>query len=563
MPETKNHPAHESVVRVSMEGRVDAFPTGVLLKTVVARLLPESASQVLCALYGGICVELNQKIDVDCELSPITYQDEEGRRVYERTLRFLFLLSMSRLYPKKNVRVLNSIGYGVYLQLVGEDMSTDMVRALEKDMRGLVEEDIPLQKETWSREEAIRYFEELGWPDKARILRYRPHENISMYRIGNLCEYFYGAMLPSTGYVKVFALKPHFPGLILQFPSPAAPGAPAPYVPRPKHLRVFAESQRWCNILRADNAADVNEMIKNGELRDFIRVNEALHDKSIAHIADEILGRKARIVMIFGPSSSGKTTFAHRLAVHLRVLGLRPKLLSLDDFYRDRAELPLEANGEPDLEHVNALDIPYLSECLERLMAGQTVEMPRFDFTKGRRAPETYPLHLAPDEPLLVEGIHGMNDRITSEIPEQLMYGVYVSALPCINLDNHNRIRTTDVRLLRRIVRDMRFRGTSPEKTIAMWPSVRAGEEKWIFPNQEKADIMFNTSLHYELPILKTMAYEILLSIPRTKREYLTARRLLKILHYFQPVGEDVLSEIPPLSILREFIGECSFYDRH
>ncbi len=556
-----NDPA--STVHVTLDGQQAAFPSGVLLRDALEQLMPAKAPQVLCALYGGICVELNQPIDIDCELTSVTYQDEEGRRVYERSLRFLFLLSMSRLYPGKNVRILNSIGYGVYLQLLGEDITTDMVHALEADMKALVSQDIPFTKETWSREEAIQYFEKEGWPDKARILGYRPHETITMYRIGNLCEYFYGAMLPSTGYIKVFSLKPHFPGMVIQFPAPSNPAVPAPYIPRPKHLRVFAQSQRWCNILGVANAFDVNEMIRSDRFREFIRVNEALHDKSIAGIADEIMARHARIVMIFGPSSSGKTTFCNRLAVHLRVLGQVPKMLSLDDFYRDRKDLPLEADGQPDLESVHALDIPYLSECLEKLLGGQTVEMPRFSFQTGSRSPESYPLHLAANEPLLVEGIHGMNDLITSEIPEQLMYGVYVSALPCINLDNHNRIRTTDVRLLRRIVRDVSFRGTSPEQTIQMWPSVRAGEEKWIFPNQEKADAMFNTSLHYELPILKTVAYELLQGIPKSQPEYLMARRLLKILHYFLPVDQDVFHEIPPLSILREFIGACAFYDRH
>jgi len=384
-----------------------------------------------------------------------------------------------------------------------------------------------------------------------------------MYRIGDLAEYFYGIMLPSTGFIRAFALKPHFSGLVIQLPAPDDPAVSAPYVPRPKHLRVFAESQKWCGILGAVGAADVNDMIKSGRMREFIRVNEALHDRSIARIADEIKARSARIVMIFGPSSSGKTTFAHRLSVHLRVLGKRPQMLSLDDFYRNREDIPLEADGTCDLEHVDALDIPLLCECLERLLSGQTVRLPRFDFKAGKRTSETHEMRLPGNEPLLIEGIHGMNDRITSEIPEQLMYGVYVSALPCINLDNHNRIRTTDVRLLRRITRDVRFRGTSPLKTIQMWPSVRAGEERWIFPNQEKADVMFNTSLHYELPILKTIAYELLLSIPREMPEHLTAKRLLKILHYFLPVTGDVLNEIPPLSILREFIGECSFYDRH
>lgn len=553
----------EPMVRVSIDGQAGDFPMGVTLLAALQALLPQRAPQVLCALYGGLCVELNQPLVADCQLTSLTYLDEEGRRVYERSLRFLLLLSLRRLFPGRNVRVMNSVGYGVYLQLLEGTLTQEMVSALEEDMRLLVAQDLPFEKETWSKEEAIRYFDGIGWPDKGRILRYRPHDTITLYRIGELREYFYGAMLPSTGYVKAFSLKPHFPGMVVQFPSPQDPARPAPYLPRPKHLRVFAQSQRWCGILGAANAADVNEMIQAGRIREFIRVNEALHDRSIAAIADEILARQARIVMIFGPSSSGKTTFANRLAVHLRVLGLSPKLISLDDFYRDRAEIPLEADGKPDLESVDALDVPYLCQCLERLLSGQEVQMPRFDFKAAARSKETYPLRLSQEEPLLVEGIHGMNDRVTGALPEQLTYGVYVSALACINLDHHNRIRTTDVRLLRRIVRDIRHRGASPQETIAMWPGVRAGEEKWIFPNQEKADVMFNTSLHYELPILKTQAYDLLLSIPRTQPEYLTARRLLKILHYFLPVGEDVLEEIPPSSILREFIGECSFYDRH
>lgn len=557
MPET-------SMIQITMSGQVGAFPVGTTVGEAVRTLLkPEEAGRVLCAMRDGTCLELGEPLSENCEIRPLTYRDEEGRRVYERSLRFLFLLSLKRLYPEKRVRMLNSVGYGLYMRFIGGNPDHEMIRAIEADMRELVKQDLPFEKEIWTRKDAIAYFEKVGWDDKAELLKYRPQEKFTMYRIGPLREYFYGNMLPSTGYIRAFALKPHYPGVVLLFPSPDQPDVPAPYISRAKFLRAFSTSQRWCEILGAQNAVDVNRMIKEGRMREFIRVNEALHDKSIAGIADEIVRRGSRIVMIFGPSSSGKTTFANRLAVHLRVLGLRPHLLSLDDFYRDRREIPLEADGKPDLEHVEALDIPLLTGCLEGLLAGRVVTMPRFDFKTGSRAPEGYELSLSADEPLLIEGIHGMNDRITSEVPEQLTFGIYVSALSCINLDDHNRIRTTDVRLLRRIVRDMRFRNTTPAQTIDMWPKVRAGEEKWIFPNQEKADVMFNTSLHYELPVLKTMAYELLLAIPQSAPEYLVARRLLKVLHYFLPVGGDVMDEIPPLSILREFIGECSFYDMH
>lgn len=511
--------AEQAMIHITMGAQSGDFASGTTAGQAIRAMLPaEQAERVLCAMQGGICVELSDPLTEDCVLEPLTYQDEEGRRVYERSLRFLFLLSLKRLYPDKRARMLNSVGYGLYLRLLNGEIGHEMARAIEEDMRELVRQDLPFQKEEWTREEAIAYFENEGWLDKAQLLRYRPQQSIRMYRIGPLCEYFYGAMLPSTGMIRAFAVKPHYPGVVLMAPSPANPDEPAPYVSRAKFLREFATSQRWCRILGAENAADVNRMIRDGRLREFIRVNEALHDKSIAGIADEILRRGARVVMIFGPSSSGKTTFANRLAVHLRVLGQRPHLVSLDDFYRDRRDIPLEPDGKPDLEHVDALDVPLLTACLEELLSGRTVEMPRFDFKTGARCPKSYELTVGPGEPLLLEGIHGMNDRITAEVPEQLTYGIYVSALSCINLDDHNRIRTTDVRLLRRIVRDMRFRNTSPAETIDMWPKVRAGEERWIFPNMEKADVMFNTSLHYELPVLKTIAYELLLSIPAQSR---------------------------------------------
>ena len=553
----------EKTITVSLDGVRQSFADGVMVADVVRRLKPEAGRTVLAAMRGGECMELTETLHADTALQSVTYADEEGRRIYERSLRFLFLLALRRLYPTWQVRVLNSVGYGVYLQAVGRDMTHEQALLLEKDMRELIEQDLPFQKSIWRREDAIRYFEEVGQHSTAQLLRDRPSDTIAMYTIGEMHDYYYGAMLPSTGYLRVFELKSHFPGLVIQYPAPQDPEIPALYMPRPKFLRVFTQSRKWCDILGVSTAWELNDMIRAGRLREFIRVNEALQDKSIAHIADEIVQRGARIVLIFGPSSSGKTTFCNRLAVHLRVLGLKPKQISLDDFYRDRDTLPVEEDGKPDLEHVEALDVDLLAQCLEGLMGGKRVEMPRFDFATATRSKETVPMEVSSDEPLLVEGIHALNGRITSQLPEQLTYGVYVSALPCINLDDHNRIRTTDVRLLRRIVRDASFRNTPPEKTIDMWPKVRLGEERWVFPNQERADVMFNTSLHYELPLLKMQAYDALRHVRPEQPEYLIARRLLKILNYFAPVTPDVLSEVPPLSILREFIGDCSFYDRH
>lgn len=558
------------LIRITLGDQTVSVPQGTLLRDALGQLCPEAladggslATAVLAAMSGGRVIELHQPLEKDAALTLLTYQHEEGRRLYERSLRFLFLAAMKRRFPGRRVRMQHSVGYGLYICPREGSLTHEDVRGLESEMRAMAAQDLPFVKEEWTRQQAIAYFEAEGWLDKAELLRYRPKETMTVYRMDGLCEYFYGAMLPSTGLLTAFQLKPHHPGLVLCAPSPEAPDQPAPYVPRKKFLRVFDESQRWCSILGAENVSDVNRMIRDGRIREFIRVSEALHDRSIAAIADDILHRRAKIVMIFGPSSSGKTTFANRLAVHLRVLGQKPHLISLDDFYRNRADLPLEADGTPDLEHVDALDIPLLTGCLEGLLSGGAVDMPRYDFKVARRSPETHRMQLGENEPLLVEGIHGMNDRIVSELPEQLMYGVYVSALGCINLDDHNRIRTTDVRLLRRMVRDMRKRNTSPAETIDMWPKVRLGEERWIFPYQERADVMFNTSLHYELPVLKTMAYELLLQIPPSAPQYLVARRLLKVLHYFAPVGGTVMEEIPPLSILREFVGDSAFYDIH
>lgn len=523
------------------------------------RALKVNMDGVLAAQRGGQVLELGDVIPGGGELAPITLKEEEGRRVYERSLRFVMLLAVRRLHPGQRVRIEYSVGRGVLVQLPGMTLTAAQVAALETEMRRITADNLPFIRKVWKLEDAKRYFADEGQTDKEALLQLRPFQYFTMYGCGGMWEYFYGAMAPSTGYVPVFALIPHAGGFVMQLPAPSAPDYPAPYVDSPKHLAVFAQSAAWCSILQVENAADLARLMHKGGMRTFIRVNEALHDKAIAAIAESIVQRGRRVVLIAGPSSSGKTTFAGRLDVQLRVLGYHPVKISLDNYYRNRDTLPRQEDGSLDLEDIHALDLPLLQQQVRQLLAGETVEVPRFSFVTGKREEEGVSVALAPGEMVLLEGIHGLNPLLSEGIPEEYIHRVFVSALTCLNLDDHNRIRTTDVRLLRRIVRDHQFRGTSAEATLRMWQSVRQGEDRWIFPFQEQADSMFNTALHYELPILKCYAYDLISEIPDTSECYLLARRLLKTLHYIPAPPEELLDEIPPISLLREFIGGSTF----
>ncbi|MBQ4580897.1 MAG: nucleoside kinase [Clostridia bacterium] len=521
--------------------------------------LSADTAGVLAVQQGGRVLELTDVLTRDGEIRPLTLQDEEGRRIYERSLRFVLLLAFRRVMPGQRVRIEYSVGGGLFLHTPGRELSAADADAIRAEMHRIVDSDLPFDKREWSLDDAIAYFEADGQTDKVALLKRRPVPFFNMYQCGDMHEYFYGAMAPSTGYVRSFGVQ-HMPGrgLAILTADPENPGQHLAYIDRPKHLRVFDQSARWCAILGVQNAPDIHELLENKQLRAFIRVNEALHDKAIAEIADTIAQKGRRIIMIAGPSSSGKTTTTGRLAVHLRVLGLQPVMISLDDYYRNRADLPREADGSIDLEALHTIDVPLFREHMQRLLNGETVEIPRYSFHTGSRMEKGVPLTLKPGQPVLVEGIHGLNPALVEGIDDSVIHRIFVSALTCINLDDHNRIRTTDVRLLRRIVRDNQFRSTPPEETLAMWPSVRRGEETWIFPHQERADSMFNTALHYELPVLGHYAYRLLKAIPPESPHYLTARRLVKMLNYFPDVPEDVLDEVPPLSLLREFVGGCT-----
>ena len=508
---------------------------------------------------GGETLSLDECVQDGAEATLLTYGSTEGRLIYERSLRFVFLLAVRQLYPGHRVRLEHSLGNGVYAVVTGDTpLTPQMVQQIEARMREIVAADLPFEKHPMTKEQAIAHFEETGQYDKVELLRYRPYEYFQLYSLGGMMEYFYGVMAPSTGCLDVFSMRFHLPGVVLQLPDPSDPARVAAFYDVPKLMKTFAQSAKWNEILDCRNAADLNRMVEKRQLREFIRVNEALHEKSISAIADQFKASGARLILIAGPSSSGKTTFSHRLSIALKVLGLRPMAISLDDYYIDRERIPYDENGEQDLERLDTLDVDLFNEHLVRILQGETVETPTFDFKTGRRAEKTHLVHADADQPIIIEGIHGLNDELTREVERSLKFKIYISALTTLNLDDHNRIRTTDARLLRRMVRDYQFRGTTPETTMSMWPSVRRGEEKYIFPFQEEADVMFNSSLAYEMAIMKKYVYPMLIDLPPDSPHYTMARRLVKFLNYFQ--SSDVEDEIPINSILREFIGGCCFY---
>ncbi len=547
------------MITIAVNGREKQFPDGTTVEEAVRALCPELSAQCLGTISGGIVYELNQPLHSDVSLTVLTYKDEEGRRIYERSIRFVMLIALNELFPGQQVRIEHSLGYGVYVVLPGKTLTQGDITAIEDRMRQIVKEHLPFVRSRWKRSKAVEFFSRLNLKDKIDLFSFRKSDQIDMYTCRNYSEYFYGAMLPDTGRVKVFGVKLNAPGLILQLPAPSAPWQTAPGAHLPKHLNAFQESSRWCRILSCTNVADLNQMILSGRFREFIRINEALHDKSIAEIADGVQHSGSRIVMISGPSSSGKTTFANRLCIHLRVLGMTPRLISLDDFYLPKDRIPVKADGSLDFEDLHALDVPLIKASLSALLSGKQVELPVYDFSsKTDRKP--VPLSLGPQDILVLEGIHALNPELRTDLSSHRISKIYISELTCLNLDDHNRIRTTDARLLRRIVRDYQFRGSSAIDTLNMWKNVREGEEKWVFPYQEQADFVFNSVLHYELPFLRNVGYDILADIPPENPCYLLARRLIKMLNYIVPAPQDTMNEIPPLSILREFIGGNTLY---
>lgn len=504
----------------------------------------ELAAPILHDLSGVRFIHLNEK---------------DGMRVYQRSATFLLVAAAKRVFPNRHIIVNHHIAGGYFCEFKDEIMCTEAnIQKLEEMMWQMVKEELPIKKDVLSIDQAMELFEAEGMLDKKELFKYRRTSTVNIYELDQAKDYFYGYMLTNTKAIQIFKLIPYAHGFILQFPDEKAPSHLAPFVPQPKLSNVFRESERWARILGVDTVSALNNVIARGETDELIKISEALHEKKIAEIADQIVARKyIKLVLIAGPSSSGKTTSAKRLGIQLKVNGMKPHVISIDDYFVDREHTPKDEKGDYDFEALEAIDIPLFNEHMKALIEGREVEIPTFNFMTGKREYNGNKIKLAPEEILIIEGIHGLNEKLSYAIPAENKFKIYVSCLTQLNIDEHNRIPTTDTRLIRRMVRDNQYRGIDPEKTLAIWASVRRGENKNIFPFQEEADAMLNTVLIYELAVLKSKAEPLLFRITRQSPYYTEAKRMLKFLEYFLPMDT---SEIPSNSLIREFLGGSSFH---
>ncbi|WP_416338595.1 nucleoside kinase [Methylomusa anaerophila] len=516
----------------------------------------------MAAIMNNDIKDLQSTVEMDSRLDFLDLCTETGMKVYQRSLTFLLIVAAQELFPASEVEVTveHSLSNGLYCELHhGRDITPADVKNLAGRMREIIAENRPIVRKSLSTAEAIELFNAAGQKEKVKLLEQLDRKKVSLYYCGEIYDYFYGTMTPATGYLDVFELKYYQPGIILRFPQKDNPSVLPKFIENPKLFNVFQEAEAWGNILRCGYVANLNEYIMGKRIDEIIRIAEALHEKKVAQIADFVSSHRneVRVILVAGPSSSGKTTFAQRLNIQLRVNGVWPVPISLDDYFLDRCYTPLDEKGEYDFESIDAIDLELFNDHLTRILAGEEVELPSFNFKTGCREYLGHRIRIDKGQPLIVEGIHGLNERLTSAVPRHCKIKVYISALTQLSIDNHNRIPTTDTRLIRRIVRDSQFRSHDALMTLRLWPGVRRGEERNIFPFQEEADVMFNSALIYELAVLKKYAEPLLNEVTPAYPEYMEAQRLLSFLSYFSSINDD---EIPLNSILREFIGKSCFF---
>ena len=553
--------SEQKTYRLVIDGAAQEYPAGTSYETIAAGYQGNFDAPIVLVTVNGKLCELFKTVDRDAALGFVTMKDGPGIQTYQRSAVLLALKAFYDVVGHDRVKKLTvefSVSKGLYMEPSGDfTLDAELLGQVEERMRRLVEQKLPIEKRSVSTDDAVEIFRAHGMRDKEKLFSYRRVSKVNLYRINEFEDYYYGYMVPDTGYLKWFALYLYGDGFVLQLPEKEHPTQVPPFEPQEKLFRTLQESNRWSNRLGVGAVGDLNDLIVRGGLGDLILIQEALMEKKLAQIAETIAGdRRKKIILIAGPSSSGKTSFSYRLSIQLRTYGLTPHPIAVDNYFRDRTLAPKDEHGNYNFEAIECVDLELFNDQMNALLAGEEAELPTYNFVTGKQEFLGNTLRLAPDDILVIEGIHCLNDRLTYRLPADCRYRIYISALTQLNIDEHNRIPTTDGRLIRRIVRDARTRGISAQETIARWNSVRRGEEKNIFPYQESADVVFNSALIYELSVLKTYAEPLLFSVPKNAPEYQEAKRLLKFFDYFLAVGSE---EIPRNSLLREFIGGSLF----
>ncbi len=517
---------------------------------------------IICAYVNGRVRELTYTIDKDSEIIPLTCKDRDAKPIYESSLRFLVAMAMHNIHPHYEIRFAYNVSRSIFLQILnpGTSASGIMIKELVAEMNRLVSLDLPLERKIVSKEEAARIFTEDGYQDKVDILKYRPEKTAHIYTCGNYRNYMYNRMVPSTGYINRWVIKYYHPGIIIQYPRPDFNGEIPPFEDAPTFGKTLKRAHQWALATGCNTIVGINERIEQDGDVEFITLCEQRHNRQLCELGQMIEDEKEsiRLICIAGPSSSGKTTFANRLRIELLSRGIKPIRISMDDYYLPRGQAPLDEDGKPDLESADALDIELFNQNLADLVAGLEVECPRYDFKAGCRAKEGRKLIVPQDQPIIIEGIHALNERLTASIPAHQKFKIFIAPQSQVNIDNHNPMSLTDLRLLRRIVRDHQFRNASAISTLEMWPSVRKGEFKWIYPSQEGANYVFNSFSSYELSVMKKYAMPLLEEIDTESEYFPVAERLIRMLKFFDDLSD---KWVPCNSIIREFIGGSCYQD--
>ncbi|MCF0117959.1 MAG: nucleoside kinase [Bacilli bacterium] len=530
-------------------------------KTSLLSLIGSDRKDVICALVNNRLRELTYEVYYDAEIQFLTTKDQQAIRTYETSLRYLLAMAINRVEPSAQFRFSYNISRSIFIEILSDGIRVDstLVKKIKEEMDKIIKADLPFTRKIVSNEEAQKLFEEKGFQDKSAILKYRPEKTVHLYECDGYLNYMYGHMVPSSGYLHDYRIRLYAPGIIVQYPRSECKGEIPDFKDAPMFGRTLKASHKWSKAIGADSIAGINDYIKNNNIVDFINLCEAKHTDMLCELGNIIETNidDIRLICIAGPSSSGKTTFANRLRTELLGRGLKPIRISLDDYYLSRAEAPKDEDGNPDLESIYALDIEQFNKDMSGLINGEEIQLPKFDFNSGKRVPGRT-LKIGPNEPIIIEGIHALNDTMTPSIPRHQKFKIFIAPQAQINLDNHNPISLTDLRLLRRLVRDKKFRNAPAELTFSMWPSVRRGEFTWIYDTQEGADFVFNSLLSYELCVMKKYALPLLQAIDKESEYFTLAERLIKFLKYFSDMDEEW---IPCNSLIREFIGGSCYQD--